>query len=164
MRNLPQALGLFCFILQGSLVGCRSLVLNDYKQAQLLADAYTRHYKPNQKNRTWYGPAPALYSPRRRIHPQQPAILVGHVVRLEADGTTAPQPGALIILKQKALADTDESGTYVLSLPPGTHTVNAGAIGFLTSKPISIKVREGDSIRLNFPLMPDLRPIIHTLP
>jgi hypothetical protein len=164
MRNITNAPGLFCLGLTICLAGCKApIIVSDYAQAQLLADDYTKHYTPNKKTRGWYGPAPAI-SPLRRIHPQQPAIVVGHVVRLEADATTTPQPGASVILKYKELAATDENGAYVLSLPPGTHTVTAGAIGFLKSKPISFKLQAGDSIQLNFRLMSDLRPIIHTMP
>lgn len=165
MKNSTKALMLLFWAVGSGLAGCQPpLSISSYPQAQRLADEYTKQYKPNQKTKAWYGPAPAMPSPLRRIHSQQPAILVGHVVRLDPDGTTVPQPGASIILKYKELAATDETGTYVLPLPPGRHVITAGAIGFLKSKPTAIEVRAGDSIRLDFRLLPDLRPIIHAMP
>ncbi|SNC65696.1 hypothetical protein SAMN06265337_1359 [Hymenobacter gelipurpurascens] len=165
MQYFHQALGLFTLILCGCLVSCKGpIVIQDCLQAQKLAADYAKSYSPHHMQRGWYGPPPVVSPPLRRAHLQQQAILLGHVDRLGSDGTVSPQPGARVFARQQ-FTDTDSHGNYTLPLATGTYTLRCGAVGLLVpQEPVALHVRPGDSIRINFLLLVDPRPIIHQMP
>jgi hypothetical protein len=162
MRSLT--LGLFCLGLAPYLAGCKAPVLiTDYQQAAPLVDEYVKKYHPNKSSRDWNGPPPVISPPLPRANRQQKAVLLGHVSRLEPDGTTSPQPGARI-LADKQFTDTDSQGNYTLPLATGFYTIRCGTVGLLIPQPATVHVRPGDSIRIDFRLLLDPRPIIHKMP
>jgi hypothetical protein len=135
----------------------------DYSQARKLSEEYSRRYKPGQKPAYWVGPSTS-YTRLRRKDPAREAIITGHVDEREEDGTLRPMPGAFISIGKISIREShtfaDEQGNYVRTLTPGRYPMRVGGIGLLWSEAPPLQVQMGDSIRANFQLLFDLRPLI----
>ena len=81
------------------------------------------------------------------------ANIVGHVVEL---GTDDHLPGITIAIEGTAFgATTDASGHYAIrNLAPGTYTVQARCIGYLTATE-RVTVNRNQTVELNFTITPD---------
>ena len=64
---------------------------------------------------------------------------------------------AIISLDEK-ISYADKSGNYSLALTPGMHRLMTGQIGIYQSR-LLLKAEQGDSIRIDFHLRPDLQPL-----
>lgn len=142
-------------------VGCRSWQTTrvlSYSQGEALSVDYVRHYNPHRNQAKWVGP-PAAFTHYRRAHPTDAAIITGCVFRQEPVGEPIPLPGAIIKI-DKAHIFADPAGNYVFVLAPGRHRIWGGGVGLLYSEALPLRVGSGDSIRINFHLLPDFRPLI----
>ena len=83
-------------------------------------------------------------------------MVFGSIKVLDKAGVYA-LPSAVLSLDEK-LAYADEAGNYRLVLEPGEHHFMAGQIGIHQSR-LTLMVAQGDSVRINFHLRPDLRPL-----
>lgn len=149
-------------LLCGYLVSCQSprpLLVENYGQAEKLVPRYERQYSKNKKPAPWLGPPPAPASRLRRTHPASPALLLGHVDLVLENGQAVSQPAATVVI-DKQLLTTDAAGNYAVALPAGRHTLRSGGVGFLWSQALRLQVAVGDSVRLDFRLLPDMRPLI----
>ena len=148
----------FCM---GELVGCRNQrmvhVLN-FPQAKALGAEYLRRYDKRQRPAYWVGPPPSCVYLRRNNITREPIIL-GQVDELLENGALLPSPSAIIII-DKIHTSADEAGNYRRTVSPGAHTMRVGWPGLLWSVAPPLRVAQGDSIRINFKLMPDPRPTI----
>lgn len=81
------------------------------------------------------------------------ANIVGHVVEF---GTDDHLPGITIAVEGTAYgATTDASGHYAIrNLPPGSYTVQARCIGFLTVTE-KVTIKKNQTLELNFTITPD---------
>jgi hypothetical protein len=70
------------------------------------------------------------------------------------------QPGAIISV-DKGYILSDAQGNYSQLVAPGRHALRGGGIGLLWSVAKPLKVAQGDSIRVDFELLSDLRPLIN---
>lgn len=95
----------------------------------------------------------------RRADPSKEAILFGHIDLLSSKSKKSPLPAAIISLDEK-LSFANDTGDYSLALPQGVHQFMTEQIGVYQSR-LVLKIDRGDSIRINFNLRPDLRPIIN---
>ena len=151
----------FLLLLSGSyLAGCqgqRPLLIENYAQAQKLVPQYERQYSQH-RDTPWVGPPPII----TRL-PHRPgakgAVLLGHVDLLLEDGKLLSQPAAIVMLDKQVLT-TNSAGDYAIALLPGPHTLRGGGIGFLWSEAPTLQVAAGDSIRVDFRLLQDVRPLI----
>jgi hypothetical protein len=137
----------------------RPLLIENYTQAQKLVPLYERQYSKNKKPVPWVGPWPAPALRLRRAHPASPALLLGHVALVLENGKLLSQPSATVLIDKQAIT-ADEAGNYAVELPPGRHALRSGGVGFLWSQAPLLQVVAGDSIRLDFRLLADIRPII----
>ncbi|HEX8328874.1 MAG TPA: carboxypeptidase-like regulatory domain-containing protein [Hymenobacter sp.] len=146
----------------GGLMGCRSEqtihVLN-YAQGRALSKDYLSHYKPRQQAAKWLGP-PATFSRFRRTNPAGASLITGYVDVQQENGKFTPLPGAIITIDD-AHTFADQAGNYVQIVGPGRHHVRAGWVGMLWSEAPSIRVEPGDSIQINFHVLPEFRPTIN---
>ena len=151
----------FLLLLSGSyLAGCQSqrpLLIENYAQAQKLVPQYERQYSQH-RDTPWVGPPPVTTRlPRRPA--AKGAVLQGHVDLLLEDGKLLSQPAATIMLDKQVLT-ANNAGDYIVALRPGRHTLRGGGIGFLWSEAPTLQVAAGDSIRVDFRLLQDVRPLI----
>jgi hypothetical protein len=151
----------FLLLLSGSyLAGCQSqrpLLIENYVQAQTLVPQYERQYSQHRFT-PWVGPPPvATRLPRRPG--ARGAVLLGHVDLLLEDGKLLSQPAATIIVDKQVVA-ANGAGDYAIALLPGRHTLRGGGVGFLWSEAPTLQVTAGDSIRVDFRLLQDIRPLI----
>ena len=138
----------------------RPLLIENYAQAQRLVPLYERQYGKNKKATPWVGPRPAPALRLRRAHPTSSALLLGHVALVLENGKLLSQPGAAVVIDKQVVA-TDKAGNYVVELLPGRYVLRGGGIGFLWSQAPPLQVVAGDSVRLDFQLLSDVRPIIN---
>ena len=83
---------------------------------------------------------------------KKPGKIIGKVV----DNTALSLPGATIRVIETGLTVlTDSDGNYILSLEPGTYTIEASFISFQTQKITGVEVSENDSTPLNIALKED---------
>ena len=153
-------LGLFFCVC--TLVGChvpRTIHVTSYTQGKKLAAEYERYYTPRQRATCWLGPPPASCTRLRRTNPTKQAVILGQVDEILENGGLIPAPVALIKIDQFRTS-ADAAGRYVQVVSPGRHTVQAGWIGLLWSKAPPLQIAQGDSVRIDFQLMPDFRPLI----
>jgi hypothetical protein len=152
----------FTVLVSSYLASCQShrpLLIESYAQAQKLVPLYERQYSRNKKLTPWVGPVPPPALQLRRTHPAGPALLLGHVALVLENGKLLSQPGAIVIINKQALI-TDKAGNYTLELPPGRYALRSGGVGFLWSQAPLLRVAAGDSVRLDFRLLSDVRPLI----
>lgn len=152
----------FILLLCSYLVSCQSqrpLLIESYEQAKKLVPQYECQYGKNQKPTPWIGPPPAPAIRLRRANPASLALLLGHVDLVLENGQVVSQPAATVVIDNQ-LITSDAAGNYALALPPGQHTLRSGGIGFLWSQALPLQLAVGDSIRLNFRLLSDIRPLI----
>lgn len=64
-----------------------------------------------------------------------------------------------IIAIDDSISFTNEAGDYRRLLKPGSYRFLAGQIGLYPSLIQRLRVEPGDSVRINFHLRPDLRPL-----
>lgn len=91
-----------------------------------------------------------------RTNATKSALVFGHVNVIHSSTRIIPVSSAIIAVDNEVTL-ADESGSYSLTLLPGTHSIVVGQIGFYKSK-INLKIAQGDSINLNFNLHYDSRP------
>ena len=104
------------------------------------------------------GPPASDISFHRTIRPSAP-IITGYVALQGENGQFTRLPGAIVLIDNAhTLADKD--GRYTQVVSPGRHKVLTGGIGLIWSEAPSLQVEPGDSIQVNFHLLPDFRPII----
>jgi hypothetical protein len=154
MRTLSLAL------LLAALVGChsqREITILNYAQANKLVPNYLQC--PSQRKVGWVGPPPAVPAYLRRTNPAKEAIIVGQVSLLGQDGRLLVQPAATISV-DKNFTSSDAHGNYARVVAPGLHTLRGGGIGLLWSVAKPLKVALGDSIKVDFELLSDSRPLI----
>lgn len=83
---------------------------------------------------------------------QRETLLQGTVLDLSDDKAIHP---AFLILEEKLLATTDESGKYeILSLEPGTYSLVCSAINY-SDRTVQLEVKEGNTVVYDFLLSPD---------
>jgi hypothetical protein len=154
MRTLSLAL------LLAALVGChsqREITILNYAQANKLVPNYLQC--PSQRKVGWVGPPPAVPAYLRRTNPAKEAIIVGQVSLLGQDGRLLVQPAATISVDEK-FTSSNAHGNYARVVAPGLHTLRGGGIGLLWSVAKPLKVALGDSIKVDFELLSDSRPLI----
>ncbi|RSK42981.1 carboxypeptidase regulatory-like domain-containing protein [Hymenobacter perfusus] len=83
-------------------------------------------------------------------------IVFGQINLLEK-GVVYPVSAAIITLDDVMLS-ANERGEYNMTMNPGIHRIMVGQIGMHQSR-VTLKVVPGDSIRIDFQLRPDLRPL-----
>ncbi|GAB3308078.1 hypothetical protein ACFQT0_16435 [Hymenobacter humi] len=149
--------GLLLFV--GSIIGCRSQqtvqVLN-YAQVKQLEGEYNRSHAPQMKRTNWVGP-PATVTRLRQTKPTQDAIILGIVNAIEHDGRLTPLPATVSIDKTVLFADS--TGSYSQVVPSGRHKVWVSWVGFLRSFAPPLQVKSGDSIRVDFYILPEFLPL-----
>ncbi|MFD1873940.1 carboxypeptidase-like regulatory domain-containing protein [Hymenobacter bucti] len=155
-RTLILLLGSYLASCQSS----RPLLIESYGQAQKLVPQYVRQHGKNQSSTPWLGPPPAPVQRYRRAHPASPAVLLGHVDLLLENGQVVRQPGALLVIDKQGIIAND-AGDYAVELAAGQHTLRGGGVGFLWSQAPPLFVAVGDSIRVDFRLLSDPRPLIN---
>lgn len=151
----------FTLVVGGYLASCQShrpLLIENYAQARKLVPRYERQYGKNKKTAPWLGPPPAPASYLRQAHVTGSALLLGHVEVLLEDGQLLSQPTAIVSVDNQIFF-TDKAGNYAVALPPGRHTLRGGAVGFLLSQAPTLQFAAGDSVRLDFRLLAEVRPI-----
>jgi len=156
----PTTLVFICSI--GGLMSCHSqqaIHVLSYAQGRALSSDYQTHYKPRQQTAKWLGP-PATYVRYRRINPTSAPIIVGCVDSQEENNKFTPLPGAVIAIDD-AYTFADNAGNYIRVVGPGLHYIRVGGVGFLWSEEPSLHVKHGDSIRINFHLLPEFRPTMN---
>ncbi|WP_188558059.1 hypothetical protein [Hymenobacter glacieicola] len=104
-------------------------------------------------------PPPSGYTRLRRTNPNHEALACGRIVVLEGINTSRPFPGAISRFNRQSYVSADENGYYILPLAPGKHKLQAGAVGLFFSQPLALTVEQGDSIIINYELLPDFRPL-----
>ncbi len=145
----------------GTLVSCRiqqPVQIINYQQVRELSTKWALHYKAHKKQAYWVGP-PLRYTSMSRKNPTQKAIFTGHVDVMEENGKSTFLPGALVAFDE-IHTETDRSGNFLLEVPAGRHSLKVGGIGLLWSEAPPLRVRQGDSIKIQVSLLPDLRPLI----
>ena len=143
-------------------MSCRSqqtIHVLSYAQGRALSIAYLKHYRPHRQAANWLGP-PAIYARYRRINPTSAPVIFGCVVIQEENNTFTPLPSAIIAI-DGAHTFADNAGNYVRTVSPGPHCMRVGGIGFLRSEVPALYVERGDSIQINFHLLPEFRPTIN---
>jgi hypothetical protein len=148
-------------LLLAALVGCRSpqeVVIMNYAQAGKLVPNYLRH--PQQRKVGWVGPPPAAPTYLRRTSPDKEAILVGLTYLLGQDARLRVQPAITVSVDKKFIL-SDARGNYAQVVAPGRYTLRGGGVGLLWSVAKPLQVAQGDSIRIDFELLSDPRPIIN---
>ena len=146
----------------GGLMSCRSqqaIHVLSYAQGRALSRDYQTHYKPRQQTAKWLGP-PATYVRYRRINPTSAPIIAGCVDSQEENNKFTPLPGAVIAIGG-AYTFTDNAGNYVRVVGPGLHYIRVGGVGFLWSEEPALRVKNGDSVRISFHLLPEFRPTMN---
>jgi hypothetical protein len=93
----------------------------------------------------------------RRTDQNKGAIVFGYIRVSDPQAGVYPLSAAILSLDEK-ISFANKSGEYSLTLPAGIHQFMTGQIGIHQSR-IALKVKQGDSIRLDFNLRPDLRPL-----
>jgi hypothetical protein len=152
----------FTVVVCSYLASCQShrpVLVENYAQAQKLVPLYERQYSQHKKITPWVGPPPAPALRLQRTHPANSAWLLGHVALLLEDGKLLSQPGAVVVVDKQVIT-ADKVGNYALEVPPGRYVLRGGGIGFLWSQAPPLQVAAGDSVRLDFQLLSDVRPII----
>jgi hypothetical protein len=152
----------FTVVVCSYLASCQShrpVLIENYAQAQKLVPLYERQYSINKKPIPWVGPGPAPALRLRRAHPTSSALLLGHVALRLENGKLLSQPSAAVVI-DKQIITADKAGNYAVELPPGRYTLRSGGVGFLWSQAPPLQVVAGDSVRLDFCLLSDVRPII----
>jgi hypothetical protein len=84
-------------------------------------------------------------------------VVLGRVYLVD-QGRVQALPAAIIALDD-SISFTNESGDYRRRLQPGNHRFLAGQIGLYPSLIQRLRVDLGDSVRIDFHLRPDLRPL-----
>ncbi|WP_310394166.1 hypothetical protein [Hymenobacter sp.] len=92
----------------------------------------------------------------RRTDPAKEPVVFGRVLVLDKTHTY-PQAAAIVSLDD-SISFANEAGEYRLIVSPGAHRFLTGQIGILPSQ-LTLEVERGDSVRINFHLRPDLRPL-----
>ena len=88
------------------------------------------------------------------LHPAQ--AQTGQIRGVVNDAATGePLPGATIAVVDAALGTlSDESGRYVLDLPPGTYVLQFSFIGYAIQRPESVIVQANSVVSLAIALHP----------
>ncbi|SFP87378.1 carboxypeptidase-like regulatory domain-containing protein [Hymenobacter arizonensis] len=143
----------------GCIIGCRQqpTQILTYAQGKRLSAEYLSNHKPGKAPAYWVGPS-TTYIHLRQVKPAKDAIIVGHVDVQEENGTMRPWPSAIISIDQKHTF-ANENGDYARVISPGLHTMRVGWIGMLWSEAPPLRVQAGDSIRVDFQLLPEFRPL-----
>jgi hypothetical protein len=92
----------------------------------------------------------------RAISPASAPTLSGQIKVLDKNETYALS-SAIVSLNGK-ISYADEKGYYRLNLIPGINIFAVGQIGIYQSR-LKLQVENGDSVRVNFFLRPDSRPL-----
>jgi hypothetical protein len=90
----------------------------------------------------------------------QPCI-TGHLFHPTIKGIGVPY---LLAISNNNTSYTNDAGDYKLFLQPGTTSVKFAAIGLLSIKFDNLRLRAGDSIRLDVHMRQDTSRLIHTTP
>jgi hypothetical protein len=130
-------------------------VLN-YAQVKQLREEYTRSHGLEMKQTNWIGP-PATVTRLRRKKPLQAAIISGKVNVIQQDGRLTPLPATVIIDKTVLFADS--TGSYGQAVPSGRHKIRVSWVGHLRSYATPLRVKSGDSIRVDFKILPEFMPL-----
>jgi len=93
----------------------------------------------------------------RQRNPTKSPIVFGQVAVIHSNTETHPVSSAIISV-DKRITLANKNGEYNLNLSSGIHSLVAGQIGFYKSSKI-LTLSNGDSIKLNFHLNYDSRPI-----
>jgi hypothetical protein len=115
--------------------------------------------------RTTYSPAYEL-TRFKRHDPASAPLILGAIDQRQSDGSRYPPAIARGIQNFAVLAidgvlfNSQPDGTYSRTLAPGRHQLRVGLPG-LVRVDIPLRVHPGDSVRLNFHLRADSRPIIN---
>lgn len=106
------------------------------------------------------GPAPPREQEIMRFRStdstKEPTVF-GRIRVMDKEAGTYALSSAILSLDKK-ISYADETGDYRLILEPGMHQFMTGQIGIHQSRLI-LQVVRGDSVRINFNLRPDLRPL-----
>ena len=146
----------------GWLVSCqggKTIHILSYEQGVAMAQKYVQHYNPHRKQANWQGP-PATFTRFRRTNPADAPVIAGYVAIQEGNGKLTSLPGAIITIDDAHIF-ADQDGNYARTIGPGRHHLRAGGGGLLWSEVPSLHVERGDSIQINFHLLPEFRPTIN---
>ena len=149
-------------VLFGSLVGCRSwrtVRVLSYAQGRALSEKYVQHHKPHREQARWLGP-PATFTRYRRAHPTDAPVIAGRVFIQEPGNKLTPLPGAIMKV-DAAHTFADNAEQYVWTLAPDRHRIFGGGVGFLYADVPPLRTARGDSIQINFHLLPEFRPTMN---
>ena len=145
-----------------ALVGCskwQTVHVLTYAQGQALSADYQRDYTPRRNQARWVGP-PAELTRFPRTHPIDAPVIVGKVDLQDENGRFTPLPGTVITI-DGAHIFADKAGNYVRVVGPGRHRMRAGSVGLLYSDAPPFHIERGDSIQINFHLLPEFRPTMN---
>ena len=92
----------------------------------------------------------------RSTNPTKGPVLFGQVNLI--DGTNTYILASAIVSLDKKVSFATAEGSYFLTVPPGSHQMMTGQVGVLHSV-LTLHLKQGDSIRVNFHLRPDRRPL-----
>ena len=162
LRTSSLKNGLFVSLLCSS-AGCTSqqtIHIVSYAEGHKRQAEYVRHYNPRRKAPHWVGPPVSFYTLLRQTDTTKAALVLGHVALQLEDKTFVPQPGAIVMVNGSHTF-TDNAGNYLRTISAGAHTLRVGAIGILWSEAPPLRVKPGDSIRVDFQLIPDFRPTMN---
>ena len=100
----------------------------------------------------------------RRQEPTQPPIVTGHIDAFQDNKIFEANYVSVCIddecqTAKGSTAVTDANGKYTRILTPGKHSILATFVGLIPSKVSSLRVAQGDSIRINFHLRVDPTPL-----
>jgi hypothetical protein len=105
------------------------------------------------------GPSPPREQEIVRFRSKDPTkepIVFGQIKVV--DETDVYVLSAAILSLDENITFADKSGNYRFILKPGIHHFMTGQIGIYQSR-LTLNVEKGDSIRINFHLKPDPRPL-----
>ncbi len=106
------------------------------------------------------GPAPQETQEITRFRSKDPTtapVVLGRVYLLD-QGRVEALPAAIIAIDD-SIFFANEAGDYCRRLQPGRYRFLTGQIGIYPSRIQRLRVELGDSVRIDFHLRPDLRPL-----
>ena len=95
----------------------------------------------------------------RRAKADMPPIIVGQVTSSALRERDKPLSGTFFMDGQRlALQDGEHINKYVFEVSSGTHRLQLVTISYYTTE-ASFRIKPGDSLRIDFQLRPDQRPL-----
>lgn len=95
----------------------------------------------------------------RRTHADSTAFVAGHIGTATAQKAIKSLSATLFVDGQRSIFyEADKNPSYLLHVSPGTHRLQIVTITYHNAE-ASFDVKLGDSLRIDFYLRPDLRPL-----